>query len=341
MKINNNFGFLRLLFAVLVIFAHAPDALDGNKNRELMFSIFGSMTLGDLAVSGFFMISGYLILMSYQRSSSFKSYITKRILRIYPGFIVSTLFCYFCVVPLAQNWQFLAKFDAWFWLKSWLKMMILVPPWAGDVFTTPVPSLNEPAWTIRYEFLCYLILPLISYFFKDKIKNYLYLLTALLVAMFMLKNLNVNYTLPKPFDYEIDPFLRVFSAYLMGSIFYLLRDKIVFNAKYTIISTLILLILLFSKPFAYIALNTLGAYLLFHFALHYKNQFLSTIGSKTDFSYGIYLYAWPVQNLIIQKYPAIHPLILSLIVLAIAGVFALISWHWVEKPFLQLKNKLI
>ena len=74
---QNNFGFLRLLFAVLVIFSHAPEGLDGSRKNELMINFFGTMSMGDLAVDCFFMISGFLILMSYQNSSSFKSYIKK------------------------------------------------------------------------------------------------------------------------------------------------------------------------------------------------------------------------------------------------------------------------
>ncbi len=91
---KNNFGFLRLLFAILVILSHAPEAIDGNRNREILTNIFGTLSFGEFAVDGFFLISGYLIYKSFDNSSSIKSYFYKRILRIYPGFIAAHVFFY-------------------------------------------------------------------------------------------------------------------------------------------------------------------------------------------------------------------------------------------------------
>lgn len=337
---QNNFGFLRLLFAIVVVFSHAPEAIDGNRKRELMTRFFGTMSMGDLAVVCFFLISGFLILMSYQHSSSFKNYLKKRVLRIYPGFILAYLFCLLCIIPLAKNTQMLLNFDGWFWLKSIFRMLSLQAPWVDGVFDTPIKYVNGPMWTIKYEFLCYLTLPVISCFFKNNLKLYVYLFLLSLSVFFLFGFFNLSLTTPKPFDFESGAFLRLFSAYLMGSIFYLARDKVLFETKYTILSILILLILLFNKQLAHVALITFGAYLLFNFALNYNNQFLNKIGSKTDLSYGIYLYAWPIQNLIIQNNPTINPLTLSFMVLIIVAVLAFISWTFVEKPFMQLKKKI-
>lgn len=335
---QNNFGFLRLFFAILVIFSHAPEALDGNRKRELMVSFFGNMSMGDLAVDCFFLISGFLILMSFQNSSSLTSYIKKRILRIYPGFIVAFLFCFLCVVPLAKSFQMLFSFDSWFWVKSLLRLTTLQGPWIENVFDTPLKFINGPMWTIRYEFLCYLTLPVISHFLKNNLKAYICLFITL-VALYFLHNLYaLSFFAPKPFDFESGALLRLFSAYVAGNIFYLAKDKIIFNATYSIISAALLFILLFNKQFAQLGLITFGAYLLFNFALNYKNQFLSKIGTKTDLSYGIYLYGWPVQNLIIQNHPSINQYVLFLVNLTIAAIIAYISWNIVEKPFIAMKN---
>ena len=335
---KNNFGFLRLLFAILVIFSHAPEAIDGNRERDLMISVFGTMSLGDLAVDGFFLISGYLILMSYQKSDSFKTYLKKRISRIYPGFILAYLFCLLCVIPLAQSVQFLLSFDLWFWFKSTFRMLTLQEPWVEGIFNTPEPYLNSPMYTIKYEFLCYLVLPMFSYFFKNNLRLYLYLFLITSSLFLLSYSLNINIATPRPLILESNTFLRFFSAFLMGNIFYLARNRIVYEAKYTILSALILLALLFINQLAHVALIILGAYLMFNFALNFDNQFLGNIGIKTDLSYGIYLYAWPIQNLIVQNNPTLSPLALSFMVLTIATILALISWNFIEKPFIRMKT---
>jgi peptidoglycan/LPS O-acetylase OafA/YrhL len=88
-RTGNNFGFLRLLFALLVIVSHSPTLIDGDNSRELWNETFGSFTFGGVAVDGFFLISGYLITKSFESSKTIADYLAKRILRIYPGYMLS------------------------------------------------------------------------------------------------------------------------------------------------------------------------------------------------------------------------------------------------------------
>ena len=85
---KNNFGFLRLLFATMVVVSHSPELLDGNRSREILTRLFGTMSFGEVGVHGFFIISGYLITKSFVESRSTGSYLTKRFLRIFPGYLV-------------------------------------------------------------------------------------------------------------------------------------------------------------------------------------------------------------------------------------------------------------
>jgi peptidoglycan/LPS O-acetylase OafA/YrhL len=87
-----------------------------------------------------------------------------------------------------------------------------------------------------------------------------------------------------------------------------------------------------------IALLTVGAYLLFWFAF-IPSPLLGKFRSFPDISYGVYLYGWPTQELLIWYIPTISPWVMFPLALGICSVCGLLSWHLVENPFLKLKPK--
>ena len=86
---DNNFGLLRLIFASMVIVSHSPLLLDGDRSREFLTRIFGTLTGGDVAVDGFFLISGYLITKSFIDTPAIVSYLKRRVARIVPGYAIA------------------------------------------------------------------------------------------------------------------------------------------------------------------------------------------------------------------------------------------------------------
>lgn len=153
---ENAFGFLRLLFASLVIVSHTPEMADGNPGRELLTQAFGTISFGEFAVDSFFIVSGYLITGSYLKNPDAWSYLKKRVLRIYPAFLVVSAISIFCIAPfVGADWATITSSLA----RHIGDMIRLDPPFVEGAFKgTPYRSeLNGAAWTIAYEFRCYIL----------------------------------------------------------------------------------------------------------------------------------------------------------------------------------------
>ena len=133
----NNFGALRLFCAVLVILSHSFSLSDGERVAEPLSSIYGTLSLGQVGVYGFFLISGYLIVKSAQESQSATAFLWKRLLRIYPGYTVAYLLC-IAISPLVGG--DLGTLRAGETLAA---IVFLFPPEVAGAFAnTPHPMLN-------------------------------------------------------------------------------------------------------------------------------------------------------------------------------------------------------
>lgn len=324
----NNFGSLRVILATLVIVSHSPLILDGNTSREIFKRIFGTLSLGDVAVDGFFLISGYLVTKSFLRSDSITAFVEKRVLRILPGFIASFWLCALLVGPLAGA-PMLLKPSAL--LSELANSITLQSPISVEAFRgMPVPELNGSMWTIRFEFGCYIATMCLGLMglFSRKARTF----TLIVVMLLLLANM----ISPIPRGYPLASFLRFGALFGTGANYYLFRDKIRFTNWGMFASAFLLTLLLFSNRWAEASLAILGGYLLFGIAFKLPVLRLSLLMNKTDLSYGIYLYAWPIASLIAWRYRTINPWLLTGLTLTCSIFVAYLSWTFIEKPCLSL-----
>ncbi|MFV0407200.1 MAG: acyltransferase family protein [Propioniciclava sp.] len=320
---GNALNSLRLGLALLVIVAHTIPI----SGIEWLAWV---ERLGPWAVLGFFVISGYLIAGSRLRSSWW-SYVIRRVARIYPGYWVQLLVVALMLAPLAtwlgaSTWSWGAALDYVVGNASTFRMQYLLE---GTVFPHH-DAWNGSAWTLMYELLAYagcLLVFSIPWCRRHVVASS----AAILIAL-------IAFTIAAPvLDVTTSLYLNAAhlgSYFAAGMLAYGLRERLLVTWRLTTMA-MILVILLFMVPggdrvaqlpvaYAVLALGALAPL---------------RIGVRHDLSYGTYIYAFPVQQVVAMTGAQgwIHLLISTLVTL----VFAWASWRLVEQPSMQGSRVLI
>ncbi len=333
----NKFGSMRLMLAFLVIVSHSSELVDGNRSREILTRIFGTLSLGDLAVDGFLgqRILDYEKLYSVQEQLR---YLSKRILRIVPGFVVAYLVTLVVIGPLVG--RTLASLVGPGAYEALGRMLLMVGPRLDGAFAgLPHQQLNSSMWTIAYEFRCYLFtmaLGALGLFVHRR------LCLAMTVGLLALLIAKFDIDLPMAVTAvtgRVDQDIRFLAAFYLGGVFFLFGDRIVYTGRAAFFSACLLIALMFTDRFADPAALVFGGYLVFWLCLATRPNALNVVGHRTDVLYGLYLYAWPVQNSLIWFWPGISPLMVLGFATPIAAALGYLSWTLVEQPFLRLKGR--
>jgi peptidoglycan/LPS O-acetylase OafA/YrhL len=348
----NNFDFIRYVLAASVILCHSYVMYYGTFNfltkEPFLVWSHGQISIGSMAVDFFFIISGFLIVKSFESSDNMINYLTKRVLRIYPGFItgytLSILVAGFIGTGLALNWINYRQFIASLYLKRELiHLVTLQNPYQYAYFKTlPEKGLNLSLWTIQFEFACYLLVPVLAItgFFKKKWWLLIAFLSIYLVFFLQMKGYIFHYVDKQHLWYGNPFFLPRFITYfLAGVCCYYYRSSIIRNNLIAALACVVIAI-----SFSWIkcidqVLPFAGTYLLFFIAFHRRIPF-GNFARYGDFSYGVYLYAWPVQQVLMYFFSRwLNPWILFFYALCVTTMLAFGSWHLVENPFLKLKKR--
>lgn len=337
---RNNFGLLRLIFAMSVLVSHSIELVDGGRSREPLTYVFGTLSLGELGVDGFFLVSGYLIAQSFENSVSVFSYLWKRVLRIYPAFVIAFVLSVIVVGPLSGADMNALRGTGW--VKQIVQMMFLGVPLLPNAFADlHYPSLNGAMWTIPYEFACYLIIGIIGLLGALRSR---WIIGSAMIGLLLLSAFvhvgNDIFTLPSNFAGSSSDAIRFASLFVSGTAFYVFRNSISYRNDLATVATIAFIASLFNHTTAELAVRTLGGYLIFWFAFLKDATRLNRINNEIDISYGTYLYAWPIQSLLIKFVPGITPLSVIILTTFSAAALAYLSWRLIEKPSLSLRSTL-
>jgi peptidoglycan/LPS O-acetylase OafA/YrhL len=337
---NNNFNLIRFILASFVIFCHNIELLEGNTKNEILYLLFKSpMHIGILSVNLFFLVSGYLIVKSWDKNNNAWTFISNRILRIYPGFIAASIISCFLLAPFAGDVNYFNQFN---YRKFFTGLLLLKDPTTPPIFTGSFyPFINVPLWTINNEFFCYIIVLLLGLIslIKNKIGWLIFFITFFIIKIIggvfnieIIRNFFSNIILAEFFE------IHWFFSFFIGGTYYLFGRPYLNRKPIILLTAIITLINFYYNGMIGYALPLFGGYLLLSFAER-TIPFLSNFNKLPDISYGIYLYGWPISKFLIFYQPKISYWLLNVESFFIAILFGLFSWYLIEKPSININKK--
>ncbi|CAB3680494.1 hypothetical protein R8871_02479 [Paraburkholderia graminis C4D1M] len=344
---GNNFDLVRLVAAVAVVYGHsyllqAPDGSSDWVHNALGFDGFGA-----LGVYAFFLLSGMLVTASFDRQRSVPRFAVLRIARLWPAVALGSLVTVFIVGPLFTTLPLREYFSSgmtWANLDNF-STIVMNTGWAlPGVFEHnrfPV-DVSSPLWTLPLQVRCYLIVLAAGMLGLLSSPRGALLAAALGIAAFVLRvHLPPHLTphslplvqiglrdfsdTPGGYSFWPEPF------FMLGVLLYGLRERIDIHGLMTLALTMVFLVFR----------DTAGAQPLFYLAFVYGVLWVGTTPllrrfvPRHDYSYGIYLYGFMVQQCVANIAPQLSHVTAVLIAAPFIVLCAALSWHCVERPVLM------
>ena len=329
---ENNFTVLRMTLAWLVLYGHSFPIVRAPGVRDPLNQIFqGSIWIGELAVNGFFAISGFLVAASLIRRGVV-DYPSSRGLRIFPALILCVLAMVCVLGPLMTSLdlgtylQHPRTLSYLYNAAAFFQMQFDLP---GVFKELPMSGVNGSLWSLTAEVRCYLLLAAAGLL---HLVHYRGLANLLLVAAIVLGFYHYSDLPLLGFNAR---FGRPALFFAVGVLFYLNRDKIILDGRLALAAAFATFYS-FGTPWSQYVFPAAFTYLLFYLA--YRTPHMDLDSRLGDLSYGIYIYAWPVQQLVRMYLPHEGPYMNTLVSTPIVFALAWLSWHWVEKPVLARKQ---
>ncbi len=337
---ENNITLLRFLGAVFVLLGHswalrygAGTLQDPLSALIRAYTAFG-VSIHGMGVSLFFVLSGFLVTISYALRDNIFEYFESRILRIFPALSIAVLLTVFLVGTWATSLplvDYLSHTSTWMYIidnSSLLKIHYTLP---GVFLENPRHEVNGSLWTLPIElwmYMCVAFIGLLGILKSGKIFNLFFLFLILLYL-----------SDPKSFPLLAEEkHVQISIYFLFGAFYYMNADRIPIN--FTALSILALFCSLgYKSPYFDFLFVAFFSYLVLLVAYHPSLK-LPNIDRFGDFSYGIYIYAYPVEQSIIFIYPSLSAIYIALYSFLVVMVLAILSWNYIERPTLRLKGYL-
>lgn len=332
---DNNLNLIRAVAATAVLISHAYPISLGPGTPEPLSRTTG-FSLGMVAVSAFFVISGFLIAQSYERSTTHTGFLVARFLRLWPGLIVCTVLVALGLGPLVTSLpasDYLTHPDTWEFIIRDITLVSVTYHLPGVFEDQPYTAVVGSIWTLFYEVVCYVGLFLLGVVGVLQRKAIMAVIMTAGLVLFIAVDLS-----DLELHYMIVYTLKLALPFGVGACFYVWRHWLPLSPW-------------IAAGLATVALTTKGTVLyvpLFTVALGYTVFWLAYVpggwvrayNRLGDYSYGIYIYAFPIQGFAVWAFGSMSPWTNMAIALPLTLVLSLLSWHFVEKPSLAQRGQL-
>ena len=348
---SNALNAWRLTLATGVILWHSwPLA-----GRQVSFAPAHQL-LRDVWVDGFFAISGFLITWSWFRRPRIRDYFAARGLRILPGLWICLIITAFVIAPISVAIQgdsaaklMLSRAPIEYVLKN-SAVLLVQQDIGGTPRGIPVPGLwDGPLWTLLWEVLCYIAIAVLGV--AELLRRRWFIPAALTLSLLwsaLLPPWSVFADMIEAQHRIEDPataalLVQTIAArfavmFLAGAFLYQFRNVILARWSLVALSVVIVLAASLLPNYRLVAAIPLAYAIIVSGALIHNKR----LRLRTDLSYGVYIYAWPVQQLlVIFGLATLNPFVFAIVAAIATLPLAAMSWFLVEKPAISLKSRLM
>lgn len=332
---DNNFNLIRFFAASAVILDHSFALVAQDQTAGALIDV-ERLEIGRLAVDAFFIISGFLVTRSVMTQPTLVDYAVARFLRLFPALLATCIGIAFLLGPVVT----LASFGTYFtdprpWLFVPLTASLITHSLTLPGVFDAVPEsgvIDPPLWTLRYETMCYGLLALFALVGALATRFRATLTLAAMLGFYMFVTLATSW---REDSGVIESAARFILGFFLGSAFYIFADKIRLDLT-------VALVLGWAAAAAYgtaayeAAFTVALAYGLLWFALVPAGA-IRRFNRIGDYSYGLYILCFPIQQTFVMLDPQITPAWLFICSFPAVLAFAILSWHFVEHPALRRK----
>lgn len=340
--IGPGFDTLRVSLAFAVILWHSYalcwGSIDAVKHSP-------AWAFGYAVLPVFFALSGFLVTGSALRLSLGR-FAASRVLRIVPALVVDTLVTVLVLGPLLTTVPLAVYFSHGETARYLLNMVgeihFVLP---GLFVDNPLPRIvNGSLWTIPPELACYVVMAgLILFGWVRRWQVVAIGAFAFLAVVALAPLMPAAWHFPGK-GFIQGPGMKLVPMFLLGSLSYLLADRIPYSRAVFAVAVALLVaagfladgLAMFTNP-AWVVLSApLLVYVMLFLGLTRLPR--TPFFDRGDYSYGVYLYGFPIQQTLVQVFGLREPLVLFALAIPPVTLLAMFSWHVVEKPTLRLRK---